>query len=232
MQSVVRASILLAAFILIPIVPFLILGEPFGRDVKSWIQADEERAEQVEFLVVLCVLASDIFLPIPSSAVMTCAGGIMAFWAAVLASWLGLSLGAVLGFGFARVFGKPFASRFADQDDLARIEAVGSRFGPAVLLLTRPLPILAEACVLLMGTTELSWRRFLFPVLAANLTLAVFYVACGAGIENQRVLLVAAIGSGAIPLLLALFIRRKLTSIETGSCQSAEADPISRAKSS
>ena len=211
MRSVVRASAMLAVFLLVPVIPFLFLGESFEQDVKHWIEADADRAEQVEFASVLGILASDIFLPIPSSAVMTYAGGVMSFWAAVLASWTGLTLGASLGFGFSRILGKPFAARFAEPDDLNRIESISKRFGPAVLLATRPLPILAEACVLLMGTTELSWRRFLLPVIAANLAMAVFYVACGAGIENQRLLVLVAVGSGTVPLLLALIIRRKLT---------------------
>ena len=211
MRSVIRASVVLAAFLLVPIVPFLVLGEAFEQDVTHWVEADAERAEQIEFVSVLGILASDIFLPIPSSAVMTCAGGVMSFWAAVLSSWIGLTLGAALGFGFSRVLGKPFAARFAEPDDLARIESAGTRYGSAVLLLTRPLPILAEACVLLLGTTGMSWRRFLIPVSAANLAMAVFYVACGAGIEDRRMLVLVAIGSGTVPLLRALFIRRKLT---------------------
>lgn len=210
MRPVLRASVVLAVFLLVPVVPFLLLGESFERDVTDWFQADDARAETVEFAAVLGILASDILLPIPSSAVMTYAGGVMNFWSAVLASWIGLTTGAVLGFGLARLLGKPFAARFAEPEDLVRIESIGARFGPAVLLVTRPLPILAEACVLLMGTTQLSWRRFLLPVAAANLALAVFYVACGAGIEDQQTLVVAAVGSGTIPLLLALVIRGKL----------------------
>ena len=217
MRSVVRAAILLTVFLLVPIVPFLILGEQFEQDVKDWFQAHESQTDLIQFFGLLGVLASDIFFPIPSSAVMTFAGGIMRFWNAVLASWIGLSLGSAVGFGFARWLGKPFTSKFAEAEDLARIESVATKFGPAALLLTRPLPILAEACVLLMGTTELSWRRFAVPVVAANLGLAVFYVSCGAGIENEHLLLVASVGSGTLPLLLALAIRRRLPSLESAT---------------
>lgn len=222
MRSVARAFAMLAVFILVPVIPFLVLGESFEQDVKTWIEADVGRAEQVEFASVLGILASDIFLPIPSSAVMTYAGGVMSFQAAVLASWIGLTTGAALGFGFSRILGKPFAARFAEPDDLARIESVSKRFGPAVLLATRPLPIPAEACVLLMGTTQLSWRRFLPPVIGANLAMAVFYVACGTGIENQRLLVLVAIGSGTVPLPLALVIRRRLTAQPASELNSNE----------
>ena len=213
MRPVIRAAGILAFFLLVPVIPFLILGESFERNVREWVQSDQSQVSQLQFLIVLGILAVDIFLPIPSSAVMTGAGGVMTFWSAVLASWIGLTLGAVAGFGLARIFGPPFASRFAGSDDLTRIAAVGARYGPTALLLTRPLPILAEACVLLMGTTQLSWYRFLTPVIAANLALAVFYVACGAGIDDQKTLVVVAVGSGTLPLLLALFIRHRLGTI-------------------
>ena len=49
---------------------------------------------------------------------------------------------------------------------------LGKRFGTGLLVITRPLPVLAEACVLLMGTTQLSWLRFLLPVALANLVIA------------------------------------------------------------
>jgi len=215
MRPVFRAAGILVIFLLVPLVPFLILGESFEKDVRDWVQADQSRAHQLEVLLVLGVLAADIFLPIPSSAVMTGAGGIMPFWSAVLASWIGLTVGAIAGFGLARYFGPPFARRFSAREDLTRIAAVGMRYGPTALLLTRPLPILAEACVLLMGTTQLSWSRFLPPVLASNLGLAIFYVACGAGIEDQKMLTLAAVGSGTLPLLLALFIRHRLSAMRS-----------------
>lgn len=222
MRSVVRAAILLTVFLLVPIVPFLILGEAFEQDVKDWFQSHGSQTDVIQVFGLLGVLASDIFFPIPSSAVMTFAGGIMPFWNAVLASWIGLSLGSLVGFGFARWLGKPFASKFAEAEDLARIESVATKFGPVVLLLTRPLPILAEACVLLMGTTELSWRRFAVPVVAANLGQAVFYVSCGVGIENEHMLLVASFGSGTLPLLLALAIRRCLPSLDSATDEESD----------
>ncbi len=130
---------------------------------------------------------------------------------ATLASWLGTTAGACVGFGFSRWLGQPFARRFAESEDLARIETISQRFGPLVLLITRPLPILAEACVLVMGTTTLSWGRFLVPVVFSNLAIAMIYAAAGMGFEEQKPLMIAAVVSGAIPLLLALEIRRRLS---------------------
>jgi uncharacterized membrane protein YdjX (TVP38/TMEM64 family) len=209
MRSVIRAAILLSVFLAIPIIPFLILGETFETQVTSWMQEQHE----LQLAIVAGLLVSDIFLPIPSSAVITYAGGVLGLWAATLTSWFGLTFGACLGFGLAKLLGKPFARRFAEAEDLQRVERVTERYGPAVLLLTRPLPILAEACVLLMGTTELSWKRFLLPVVVANFGISLVYALCGVGFQEQKTLIIVAVTSGTLPLLLALMIRRWLPTL-------------------
>lgn len=217
MQSVIRAAILLSVILAIPIVPFLVLGESFEAQVTSWMKEQHE----LQLAIVAGLLISDIFLPVPSSAVITYAGGVLGLWAATLASWFGLTCGACMGFGLARVLGKPFARRFAEAEDLERIERVTERYGQAVLLLTRPLPILAEACVLLMGTTQLSWKRFLVPVVAANFGISLAYALCGVGFQEQKTLVMVAVASGTLPLLLALVIRNRLPTLSAVSDESS-----------
>lgn len=210
MRSVIRASIVLGIFLAIPIVPFLILGESFEAEVTQWMKDESVAAAQIKFWLITGVLATDIFLPIPASAVVTYAGGVLGFWAATLASWMGMTVGAFGGFGLAKFLGKPFARRFAEPEDLERIEGVASKYGPLALWITRPLPILAEACVLLMGTTELTWSRFWLPIVSSNLAIAMIYASCGVGIEDQQTLVLVTILSGTVPLLLALAIRKWL----------------------
>lgn len=210
MRPVINVCLVLGCFLAVPLIPFLILGEPFEQDVRAWIQRERATGSRLLTVAVAGVLASDIFLPIPSSSVVTFAGGTIGLWPAALWSWLGMNVGACAGFGLARLLGAPFARRLADARDLESVEAAATRFGPAILLLTRPLPILAEACVLLTGTTQLTWRRFLPPIVTANLGIAIFYAACGAGIQSQRLLAAVAVVSGTIPLLVALAARRYL----------------------
>ncbi len=213
MRPVINVCLMLAFFVAIPIIPFVLLGESFEQDVQTWLEQEREQTSGVLAAAVVGTLASDIFLPIPSSSVVTYAGGVLGLWPATLWSWLGLTVGSCSGFGLSKLLGKPFARRFAESADLAKVEVAASRYGPAILLLSRPLPILAEACVLLFGTTTLSWRQFLLPVVAANLGIAFVYAACGAGFDDQRTLLAATVASGAVPLLIALLIRNRLPTL-------------------
>lgn len=211
MRPVIRATLMLLLFLAIPIIPFLVMGQSFEQDVQHWLAQEQATTSRIQFALVAGILASDILLPIPASAVITFAGGEMGLWPSTLWSWIGMNVGACLGFGLSKVLGRPFARRFAEPEDLERIERVSDRLGGLVLIATRPLPILAEACVLMIGTTNLSWRRFLPPVLLMNFVLALFYSACGAGIEDRQNLVIVSIASGTIPLLLALWIRRRLS---------------------
>ncbi len=213
MRCVLRATLLLSLFLAVSIVPFLFLGESFEIRVREWFEIDSARSQVsdgVRMTFVVAVLATDIVLPIPSSAVSTWAGGTLGIWPATIVSWLGMTLGATLGFGLARLLGTQFARRRAAAHDLDRMAALARKYGPLALVLTRALPILAEACVLLMGASRLSWQRFFVPVAASNLVIAVTYSACGQYFREKNALPMAVVASGTIPLLAALLARRWL----------------------
>lgn len=208
MQSLLRATLLIALVLLVPVIPFLLLGGSFEERVVGWFQQDLSAAAR--FGLIVGLLATDVFLPVPSSIVSTYGGGVLGTWPATAASSLGMTLGAVLGFVLARVFGVSFAARFAGERELEQMAGLSRRYGPVTLVLTRALPILAEACVLLMGTTHLSWKRFLIPVVAANFVISLTYAAFGAYFEGRDAFPVAVVSSGAIPLLMAVIVRRWL----------------------
>ena len=154
------------------------------------------------------LLSSDGHLPTPSSFSSTLAGAHLGPWLAVLASWLGLNLGAARGFGAARRWGHPLAVRLASADDLTRLATYPPRHAAWLLVATRALPILAEATVILLGLQRLDWNRFLPPVVLSNLGIAVGYSFLG-GVAARHAWLPAALGAAtALPLLLTLEIGR------------------------
>lgn len=215
MRQVWRATIWLSLFLAVPIVPFLFLGDAFESRVTAWFSTDAPVSSGVRMLFVMGVLATDIFLPIPSSAVSTWAGGALEIWQATFASWIGMTLGAILGFTLARTLGTRFVERRAENSDIGQMAALSRRYGSLALVLTRALPILAEACVLLMGATGLSWKRFLLPVAASNLMIAVVYTLFGRYSQQHDLLPVAAVLSGTVPLCIALLARRWLPQAES-----------------
>ena len=90
------------------------------------------------------------------------------------------------------------------------MHGLSQRFGPAVLIFGRGVPVLAEASVLLMGVHRLSWGRFLPAVLLSNLGIAFAYSAFGDFAEQNQWLPLALGVSIALPVLLATMVTRFL----------------------
>lgn len=205
LKRIVLTTIIVLA---VPILPFLILGSAFEERVEAWFAAG--LSDTTRFALIVAVLSADIVLPVPSSMVSTYGGAILGVLPAALASWIGMTIGGLLGFGAARLFGRSYVARKTKPEDIARMEHLSERYGPAAIAITRALPILAEACVLLMGATGLSWRRFLIPLVLANLGISLVYSAFGKYFAGEDALPVAIAVSGILPLLAAFVARRFL----------------------
>ena len=87
---------------------------------------------------------------------------------------------------------------------------VSDRFGPFVLVLTRAMPVFAEASVLIAGIHQLSWRRFLPAVFLSNLGIAIAYAAFGDLAHQHHWLPFALAVAIAIPVLVAAAAQRLL----------------------
>jgi uncharacterized membrane protein YdjX (TVP38/TMEM64 family) len=189
----------------VPIVPFLLFGEQIETALSAWRASGQSPA--IVAAVVIALLATDIFLPIPSSLVSTLAGWELGAPLGAAAAWAGMSLGAIVGFALARWFGPPLVAWLTRSDDLDRTRRLAERFGPALLVLGRGVPVLAEATVLLVGMHGLSWRRFLPPVLLSNLGLAIAYAGFGQFAEQHHWLPLALGISVALPVLMVAALR-------------------------
>lgn len=159
--------------LLVPIIPFLL----FSDSIDTWFAAWQKNPPPPTMvaLIVIALLATDVFLPVPSSLVTTLAGSQLGALLGILASFLGMTLGAVLGFALARWWGPPLVSWLTRADDLARTEKLSQKFGPLLILAGRGVPVLAEATVLLVGMHRMPWKVFLPPMLLSNLVLAIAY---------------------------------------------------------
>jgi uncharacterized membrane protein YdjX (TVP38/TMEM64 family) len=189
----------------VPIVPFLLFGEQVEEALEGW--RTQRPPPGYVAAAVVSLLATDIFLPIPSSLVSTLAGWELGAVRGALAAWAGMTLGAIIGFALARRYGQPLVGWLTRKGDLARTRRLADRFGPMLLVLGRGVPVLAEATVLLVGMHGLSWRRFLPPVLLANLGLALAYAVFGQIAERHQWLPLALAVSIALPVVMVAGFR-------------------------
>jgi uncharacterized membrane protein YdjX (TVP38/TMEM64 family) len=205
-RELFRTLPLMCVVLLVPVIPFLV----FGGQVDQWLRglAEDPPSPAVTFALVVSLLATDILLPIPSSLISTMSGWQLGWWLGTLATFIGMNLGAVIGFALARRFGHAFALWFSKGEDLERMRHVSDQYGPSVLVLTRAMPVFAEASVLIAGIHRLSWRRFLPAVLLSNLGIAIAYAAFGDYAERHQWLPLALGVAIAVPVLVAAVAKR------------------------
>lgn len=208
MRELFRTFPLMCAVLLVPVIPFLFFGGRF----EDWLRgvAEDPPSTAVTATLVVGLLSTDILLPIPSSVISTMSGWQLGWWQGTLATWTGMNLGAIIGFAFARRWGHKFAGWFSKEEDLERMKTLSDHYGPTILVLTRALPVFAEASVLIAGIHTLSWRRFLGPVVLSNLGIALGYAAFGDYAEQHQWLPLALGVAVAIPILVAAIAKRFL----------------------
>jgi uncharacterized membrane protein YdjX (TVP38/TMEM64 family) len=199
--------LLIVTFVLIlPLALLALHGEAFAASLACW--SEDPPSSAALLVIVVLVLASDVVLPVPSGPVATFAGSQLGPFAGAAAACLGMTLGATIAFALARRWGRPLAVRLAGRAQLAEAESACERHGAWLLLVARPLPVLAEASALLVGALQLSWSRFLVPVVASNAVIAVVYAFLGDWSAEQGWLPLAIGVSAAVPVALGMWLTR------------------------
>jgi uncharacterized membrane protein YdjX (TVP38/TMEM64 family) len=203
-----RWTALVLVVLALILVPFAL----FGTQLDAWSTSFLEHARADAWLtraLVVALLASDIFLPVPSSAVSTFAGVSLGFWDGFITSTAGMSLGCVLGYAVGRSFGRQATTRFVGEDQMRRLEARFTRWGDWILVAARAVPVLAEASALVAGVGRMRAGRFFVITSFANAGISLVYAAVGAYAANLSSFLLAFTGAIVVPGV-ALLIERTL----------------------
>ena len=206
MRRATRLLLLLAlAAVLVPLVPFVLFGTRLDRIVAGWL----EPAPPAPLLALLetGVLAADLLLPVPSSVVATFGGAKLGVALGSLCAFCGMSIGAVVGWWLGRrAGGKALDS--LDAADKRAIEAGSARLGPVLVLLTRPLPLVAEAAALAAGGAGMPFRTFFTAAALGNAVIAVAWSALGAAGRDGDALSVAMLVALVAPVAAAWAVVR------------------------
>jgi len=166
MKWILKTLLLVAIVLLIPIVPFIVIGELPG---ERWLSAKDGSA-LVFALTGSGLLTLDVVLPIPSSIVIALMGGRLGFYAGWFSAWLGLTAGTLVGYGIGRLWPRKWAPEFPESPTLV------------LLILSRPVPVLAEAMTIAAGATRTPVTHMLTACAAGNAVYAGILAADGAAL--------------------------------------------------
>ena len=182
MRPPVRLAIVIIITLLIPVIPFAVVGELPG---EQWLSARDEHA-LLFGATGTALLAGDVLLPIPSSIVGSLLGARLGFIPGFLCAWLGLMLGHLVGYAVGRLLLSRLSPELPQTPTLL------------ILFISRPVPVFAEAVSFAAG----AGRMALAPFLAASAAGNGLYALALAG--NGAALLPASLTGPGLVLPMAL----------------------------
>ncbi|WP_298196986.1 VTT domain-containing protein [Novosphingobium sp.] len=198
---------MLAVLLVAVILPWLIVGEAF----EHWAQGVAIALSHRPWLLMALIaglLALDPVLPVPSSIVAVAAGSALGTRIGALAIWIGLMAGVLFGCWLGRHAGRGLAARWLDPAALAGFDARLRPIGPLVLLVSRPIPVVAETVTILAGAGRLPLSLVLGTTAPANAALAFVWAGLGAASDGSNIapavvggLIIPAIGLAVWPLV-------------------------------
>jgi uncharacterized membrane protein YdjX (TVP38/TMEM64 family) len=195
-----RYLLLMAAMMAFFLILFFIveaLGVPLLSDPTPWMKHGGVLAA----VLGVGLLIADVLLPVPSSLVMVAHGALFGVVVGTLLSLLGSVGAALFGFAIGRRGGR-FLARIVSPEERARADYLLGRWGALAIVVTRPVPVVAETVAIMAGVSSLSWSRVALASLVGSLPPALLYALTGAAVANfQSVVLMF----GVVLLVTGLF---------------------------
>ena len=177
-----RYLLLMVALMTFFVILFLIveaLGVPLLSDPTPWMKHGGILAA----CLGVGLLIADVLLPVPSSLVMVAHGALFGVWVGTLLSLVGSVGAAMFGFAIGRRGGK-FLNRMVTPAEQSRANRLLARWGALAIIVTRPIPVLAETVAIMSGTSSLRWSTVMLASIAGSLPPALLYALTGAAVAN------------------------------------------------
>ena len=149
--------------------PFLAEDTSFLLSQKKWVAA----------LAGIGLLIVDVVAPVPSSILMVANGMLFGPVWGTLLSVVGGTGAAVVGYWIG-LRGERAGKRWLGDESLIRANAFFQKQGMMAVIVSRPVPILAEAVTIIAGMSRMPAQKFFPAVLLGILPTAIIYAVAGA----------------------------------------------------
>ena len=154
---------------------------PLLADPSAWLKS----RGILPAVIGVLLLVADIWLPVPSSVIMTANGALFGVLLGTMLSIIGSVGASMVGFGLGRA-GSDILRRLVTAPEYETSELLLRQWGMAAILITRPVPILAESFAILAGASSLGWARFTIASIAGAWPAAILYALAGATASDMR----------------------------------------------
>jgi uncharacterized membrane protein YdjX (TVP38/TMEM64 family) len=180
--------LLLLAFGVVEALNVTVLSDP-----DSWL----DRGGVPAAALGLGLLLFDVFIPVPSSVIMIANGALFGILLGTVLSLVGSTGAALTGYWTGRR-GESVVARFISAKERDQAAQLLHRWGLFAIIISRPVPILAETIAIIAGVAGIGWRRVLLAALIGGVPAALLYAIAGATISGA--------GKGIYVFLLVLLL--------------------------
>lgn len=207
MKSRFKWALLAVAILLIILVPFFL----FGESIENWANyfLISSPSKILVSLIIGGLLSIDILAPIPSSILSTAGGYFLGFTFGTLVSLTGMTISCIIGYWLGLKFGNPISKKLVGSRELSKLEDLQNKYGDFVIIISRAVPVLAEASIIVAGIGQMNLNRFILLVLLSNLGISLAYAAIGAYSAHLNSFLLAFAAAVILPSIAIVILKIK-----------------------
>lgn len=208
----VRLLALFFGLAVLVIIPFLIWGDGLetrfaALNTVDWLRSHGGWA----WLAGLLLLAGDLLLPIPATAVMTALGIVYGPWIGGVVAALGSFVAGALGYGICRMFGQNAARWLLGEHDFIRGQQLFAHYGGWLVVLSRWLPVFPEVIACMAGLTRMPALAFFAALICGSVPFGFTFAALGHAGTEQPLLAIglSALVPPALWAIVQIYIKRQ-----------------------
>jgi uncharacterized membrane protein YdjX (TVP38/TMEM64 family) len=199
---------------LIPIIIFiavmvgwLVLEVSGAISLEHFVQGLSREELLVSAILIVLLLAVDLFVPIPSTLVMPLAGHMFGVLPGTVLVTTGSMLLSVMGYFIGKTGRHLLIQKVISLKEVEKMDQWMKQYGKWPLLLSKALAMMAETVSVTCGIARMSFVPYLLLSFAGTLPVCFLYVFAGNQAENIEEIFIIAVGGFLLALLL-LFTAR------------------------
>ena len=186
---------------------FLIWGDYF-ETILNPTDFNQKYEVHQAWVFAIVLMVSDLFLPIPASAVMSAIGSKYGMLIGFIINFSGLILAGFVAYFSAILFSRKGSSFICSEKEIEEYSKFFNKYGGISVIVSRALPILPEVTSLMAGFSRMNFKQYCTSLVLGSAPVALLYSWIGSSMSKEPVWGIAIAVS--IPLLLWLPFQYRL----------------------
>jgi uncharacterized membrane protein YdjX (TVP38/TMEM64 family) len=133
--------------------------------------------------ITFSLLIADIVLPLPSNIIMTLNGKFFGLIPGAILSFVAYTISAQIAY-YLGAKSKGIAKHLLSEEELSKGKKILRDWGLMAIILSRPIPILAESICIVAGASSIGWKRLTIAAAIGSLPPAVIYAYAGSKMQD------------------------------------------------